>query len=423
MKLVMGVSVFLMCIAIATTLSSAGHFAQQALPSVSAASFSPIRQDAEYSNGTIHESSCDIWYDWVNASGTQIIYYVLYSNVVNSPIINFLGQHFHVENDTEVFVGSTMALLEVYNDTNGDGIPQANFTSGVSEIKYYLLMNSSVSYQIGFIHKTLEGGVSHYEWSFKYIMIDGFLLYPEQQPGHAAAKVMVDHLGFSYDFYVDQNVSNLKTSFDIGNITDLQPLPDEPQISLDGLSLSLLFSTSTVAAKPHTVHVNGQQYNSTTTTNSAIAATMGQVAVDMKRAYDFVLGGTYNLTRGQNVETHEVKSEVAATSSVPQSALSDLEWTLRLFEDNLNLTALFGAPWETINLNCNSSALLYRVCYPVWDGLRIEHDPTYVAYLFSSIQIPEFPTPMVLLMFVSAASLTIAWKRLRKRRFIPMQVQ
>jgi hypothetical protein len=415
-------SAFLTCIAFAAILSPVGYFTQSALPSVSAASFSPIQKDTEYSNGTIHESFFDIWYDWVNASGTQIIYYVLYSNIVNSPIVNFLGQNFHVGNDTGVFVGSTMALLEVYNDTNSDGIPQANFTSGVSEIKYYLLMNSSVSYQIGFISKTLEGGVPHYEWSFKYIMIDGFLLYPEQQPGHAAAKVMIDHLGFKYDFYIDQNVSNLKTSFDIGNITDIQPLPDEPPVVLGGLSLSLLFSTSTVGAKPHTIYVNDQQYNSTTTTNSAIAATMGQVAVDMKRAYDFVLGGSYNLTRGANVETHEVKSEVAATSSVPQSALSDLEWILRLFEDNLNLTALFGAPWEMVSLNCNSSALLYRVCYPVWDGLRIEYDPTYIAYPFSNTQISEFPTLIVLPMFFSAASLAVAWTRVRKRRCAPKQV-
>ncbi len=282
-------------------------------------------------------------------------------------------------------------------------------------------MNSSVSYQIGFINKTLEGGVPHYKWSFKYIMIDGFLDYP-QQPGHGAARVTIDHLGVMYDFYVDQNVSNLKTSFDIGNIVDIQQLPEEPAVSLNGLSLSMLFSTATVAAKPYTIHVNGQQYNSTTTTNSAIAATTGQVAVDMIKAYDFVLSGSYNLTRGQNIETHEVKSEVAATSSVPTGALSDLEWIMGFFEDDLNLTRLFGAPWETISLNCNSSALLYRICYPVWDGLRIEHDPTYVAYLFSNTQIPEFPPLMVLPMLISAASLTIALTRLRKRRFVPKQV-
>src|SRR4030042_4758830 len=216
MKFITELSVFLMCTTVATMLSSTVFSARPVSSSVEAASFSPVYTNTEYSNGTIHESPCDIWYDWVNASGTQIICYILYSHAVNSPIINFLGQHFQVGNGTEVFVGSTMALLEVYTDTNGDGIPQANFTSGVSEIKYYLLMNSSVSYQIGFINKTLEDGVAHYRWSFEYTTIDGFLLYPEQQPGHGAARVIIDHLGFMYDFYVDQNVSNLKTSFDIG---------------------------------------------------------------------------------------------------------------------------------------------------------------------------------------------------------------
>ncbi len=124
MKFITGLSVFLMCTVIAAMLSSTVFPTHRTLPVVNAASSSQVYTNTEYSNGTIHESFCEIWYDWVNASGTQIIYYVIYSNVVNSPIINFLGQHFQVGNDTEVFVGSTMALLEVYNDTNSDGIPK-----------------------------------------------------------------------------------------------------------------------------------------------------------------------------------------------------------------------------------------------------------------------------------------------------------
>lgn len=378
----------------------------------------PINTNAEYTNGTMPAGFGDIWYDWVNTSKTQIIYYVLYSNTVNSPIINFLGQHFQVENGTEVFVGSTMAMIEVYTDTNGDGIPQANFTSGVTEIQYYLLMNSSASYHITNIQKTQTGEISHYLWGFEYETIDAFLLYPEQQPGHAAAKVIIDHVGLGYDFSVENNVSSLKTSFDIGEITNVQSLPDEPQVSLDGLSLSLLFSTITVAAKPYAVHINGQPYNSTTTSAPAIATNLGEVTVNMVKAFDFVFGETYNLTRGGNTETHEVKSEAAATSSVPQSALSDMDWVLYVFEDKLNFTELFGTTWGRVNLNCNASALLYRICYPVWDGLAIQHDPTYVAYLFSNTQIPEFTTLTILLTLSATTAIAATTARFYKRKRI-----
>jgi len=354
-----------------------------------------IDTNAEYTNGSISTPIGGIWYAWVNISKTQIIYYSLFSDELNSPIMNFLGQHFQVENDTEVFVGNTLTLIEVYNDTNEDGIPQANFTSGETEIAYYLLVNSSIGYEATPIQKILEGEIPHYTWGFKYYTIDGFLLYPEEQPGQGAARVMIDHIDFNYDFYVVENVSYIKTSFDIGRITEIQPIWSETPVSLDGLSLSLLFSTITISAKPYTAYVNGEPYNSTMATNPATATSSGEIAVEIIKAYEFLFGETYNLTRGESVKTHEVKSEAAATTSVPQGAQSRLNWMLAYFEDNLNISDLFPAAsgiGGKVNLDCNVSALLYRICYPVWDGLMIQHDPTYVAYLFSNTVIPKFPS-------------------------------
>jgi len=378
-----------------------------------------VDKNAEYTNGTIPAPPVDIWYAWVNLSDTQVIFYSLISDVVNSPIINFLGQHFQVENDTEVFIGSTLALIEVYNDTNEDGIPQANFTSGETEIKYYLLVNSSVGYDITPIQKTVEGETPHYKWGFKYNTIDGFLLYPEQQPGQGAAKVIIDYLGFNYDFYVVQNVSYMKTSFDIGKITKIEPVFGEPQVSLDDLSLSLLFSTITASAKPYTPYVNGQPYNSTTATNPATATNSGQIAVDIIKAYEFLFGENYNLTRDETVEPHEVKSEAAATTSVPQGAQSRLEWALNYFENNLNISDLFPSAsgiQGKINLDCNVSALLYRICYPVWDGLAIKHDPTHIAYLFSNTIIPEFPTALILPLLITVTLVAVVSRKIAQTK-------
>lgn len=367
-----------------------------------------VDTNSEYANGTIPSPPVDVWFAWVNVSETQLIYYALFSNEVNSPIMNFVGQNFEVENDTEVFVGSTLTLIEVYNDTNGDGIPQANFTSGESEILYYLLVNSSVGYEITPIQKTLKGEVPHYTWGFTYDTIDGFLLYPEQQPGHPAARVIIDYLGFNYDFYVVQNTSYMKTSFNVGSILEIEPEWGEPPVSLDNMSLSLLFSTITVSAKQYMAYVNDQPYNSTTTASSATATSSGQIAVETIKAYEFLFGENYNLTRDQSIEVHEVKSEAAATVSVPQGVLGHLNWELTYFEDNLNLSDLFPAAagiGGKVDLDCNVSSLLYRICYPVWDGLSIEHDPTYVAYLFSNTVIPEFPSLIILPTFVMATLL------------------
>lgn len=421
MKLPLYLSTSLVGLLVASVFSSAMlSSAQATLGARATSSQAHIDTNSEYSNGSIPiPPVIDIWYAWVNVSETQVIYYSLFSDEVNSPIINFLGQRFQIEEDTEVFVGNTLTLIEVYNDTNSDGIPQANFTSGESEIAYYLLVNSSIGYEVTPIQKILEGEIPHYTWGFKYDTIDGFLLYPEEQPGHGAARVMIDYLGFNYDFYVVENVSYVKKSFDIGEITEIQPLWGEPPVSLDGLSLSLLFSTITISAKPYTAYVNGQPYNSTTTENLATAIMSGEIAVETIKAYKFLFGENYNLTRGEDIETYEVKSEAAATTSVPKGAQSRLDWMLGYFEKNLNISDLFpsasGIEGE-VNLDYNVSAFLYRICYPVWDGLPIQHDPTYVAYLFSNTIIPEFPIAMILPIFIVTTSLAILTAKIRKRR-------
>ena len=380
-----------------------------------------IDTNAEYANGSIPTPPTDvwIWYTWVNTSETQVICYALFSDTYNSPIMSFLGQHFKVENDTDFFIGTTLALIEVYNDTNEDGVPQANFTSGESEIIYHLGVNSSVNYQITPIQKVMEGETAHYMWGFKHETIDGFLLYPEQYVGHvAAAFVTIDYLSFNYDFYVVQNVSYLKTSFEIGNVTDIQPY-DDPLVSLEGLSLSLLYSTVTSSAEPYTAYVNGEPYDSTTAPDPATTTSSSQIAVEMTKAYEFLFGESYNVTRGENIETYEAKSEAAATASVNPDVIYGLDWAFTWFENNLNLSELFpsaGGLGGQVDLNCSVSTLLYRNCYPVWDGLPIQHDPTYVAYLFSDTIIPEFAMVLLLPMFVVATLFIAAVIRIRKRQ-------
>ncbi len=374
-----------------------------------------INTYTEYENGSISSPPVEVWYAWVNVSKAQIIYYALFSDEVNSPIMNFLGQRFQIENDTDVFIGNALLLLEVYDDVDGNDIPQANFTSGESEIIYYMLVNSSAGYEVTPIQETLEGEIPHYTWGFKYNTIDGILLYPEQQPGNAAARVMIDYLGFNYDFFVDQNTSYMKTSFHIGSITDIIPEWGEPPVSLNGTSLSLLFSTITISAKPFMPYINDQPYNSTTTSDPGTATSSGQIAVEMIKAYEFLFGENYNLTREETVEMHAVKSEAAAVVSVPEGALDNLNWELTYFEDNLNLSELFPSTvgiGKSVNLDCNVSSLLYRICYPVWDGLAIEHDPTYVAYLFSNMVIPEFQSLIILPILVATMFIVVLYRRI-----------
>ena len=108
-------------------------------------------EDGEYENGTImiENSACLIRYNWVNVSGTQVVNYVLYTNSdypYPTPVVSLVGQFFQLADGTKVSVVSALDKMELYKDANGDGIPQANFTSGESEILYYAYVNMSDSY-------------------------------------------------------------------------------------------------------------------------------------------------------------------------------------------------------------------------------------------------------------------------------------
>jgi hypothetical protein len=361
-----------------------------------------IDTNLEYSNGSISSQNPDLplWYDWVNASGTQIIFLAYHSYVVNPPITTFLGQHYYTENNTEVFVGNTLTSMEIYNDTNGNGLPDADYVSGKSEILYHFDVNSSVSFEIMPIEKTLKDGLPHYTWGIRYRTIDGFLTIDGYTP---VARVIVDFMDFSYDFYVQNNASYLKTNFGIGKILETTPSYSVPNalVSLDGLSVALFYGTCVIANKPYVTLVNGNPYNSTTAPASVQPTDLGEIKIENAKAYDFVFGEDYTLSRDSGQESHKSKSTAVSNQSVS----SDLQRYAWVFSNlGAAVSSLFpkiSSMKAAINLDYNVSSFLYRICYPVWDGCELQHDPTYIAYLNATI-VPEIGPP---LMFVTIASL------------------
>jgi hypothetical protein len=136
------------------------------------------------------------------------------------------------------------------------------------------------------------------------------------------------------------------------------------------------------------------------------------------KAYDFVFGGNYTLIRGENNETHQAKAEAAALSSIPTEIYGPVVWQTTFFRDELNLGGLFGGSWPDLTIDYSASSLIYRICFPVWDGIQIQHDPVYIGYLFSSTEIPEIPTTIILpLIFIAATSLVLLFAKKRKFNF------
>src|SRR3990170_2950316 len=160
--------------------------------------------NAEYANGTLvpPHSPLNVWYDWVNVSDTQVINYAMYTTPewnYSVPIANIIGQHLRVADGSEVFVASALDGMEVYRDLNGDGIPQANFTSGESEILYFMYSNMSDAYTMTPIQKTAESDIPHYQWGFTYEDVYAYLQNASVRSG-VAVRLKLDHITLSYDF-------------------------------------------------------------------------------------------------------------------------------------------------------------------------------------------------------------------------------
>jgi hypothetical protein len=375
----------------------------------------------EYSNATIGSpmEGLAIWYVWINTSSTQMVYLACVSSKIPPPVLTFFGQHYTTGNGTEVFIGNTLTAMEVYDDANRNGVPDGDLNDGTSELLYNFAVNSSQSFVMTPVQKTLIGGDAHYTWGLRYNTIDGFLLTENQTAG---ANVLLDYLASSYDFYVQNNASILKTSFEIGKILNVTSYSDL-NFTLEGLSLSLLYGTSVIASNTYTTVVNGEPYNSTTSQTSATPTQSGEIRIEDAKAYECVFGQNYTLSRDSENATYPSKSAAVSDQSVPGGVYRSVESALSSFENVLSgVFPKIGSLPATVNLDYNVSSFLYRVCYPQWDGYALEHDPTYIAYM-TLIAIPEIGPPVMLIIGATVAGsavLVVALLDTKKnRRILP----
>jgi len=346
---------------------------------------STVDTKSEYSNGSISLGpGVNLWYTWINVSGTQVAFFTYYSEVYNSPIMTFLGQHYMAANETEVFIGNTLLLMEAYKDTNGNGVPEAD----LDEIKYFFLANSSETFTATPVQKVMIENISHYVWGIEYGWVDGFLLYPKDRvingvSTNLAATVSITHLAFTYDYYIQGNLSYLKIGFKIGRLVDFEP--HAPDVSLDGLGLALLYGTVMLTTKPYAVLVNGETYNSTVAEAPTKSTSRAEVVVGSSKFYEFIFEENYTLYINLVSESYVSKSAASSTESIPPNAANYLSpyWLvgslLRLLSEDV--FPQLSASLPNIDLEYANSSFVYRVYYPIWEGWSIEHDPTYVAYL------------------------------------------
>ena len=392
---------------------------------------SSIDFSQEYSSGDLQVfPSLDAWYAWISINGTHTIFLALHSFQAPSPVSAFVGESYNTS-DSRVFVANALMAMEVYNDTNGNGFLDANYAIPSTELLYTIQLNASQSFTTSPVQKTLTNNVPHYDWGVTYGMIQGDLITadPAYNYGYGgglpASQVLIDNLSLFYDYSITGNTTYLKTSYEIGNVT-LVP-PTLSNVTLKGLSLSLLHFVLAVCSEGYAVRTNGSSidYDSQTSQTSSQVNT-AQIIVPGSTAYEFRFNDNYTLQTNPPVSLRTVYA-AAPNNSLPVKAFTGagaLQVIRAQDYVKASLPNIAGLPASS-DLNYSSSKLIYRISYPTWEGIGIKHDPTYIGYYVpnlptTSTAVPGFPMIIVYLgltlAVVAAITTVIAVKRTRKTR-------
>jgi len=395
-------------------------FVQASVVPSSRAQSSSIPVSQEFASGDVQVfASLQAWYTWVNINGTHTIFLALHSNQGPSPVSAFVGQSYNTSSGSRVFVANALMAMEVYNDTNGNGFLDANYTVPRTELLYTIIMNASDTFATTAVQKTVSNGVPHYAWGVTYGSVQGDLIKADPAQGYGyggglpASVLKIDHVSLFYDYSLNGNRTFLKTSYEIGNVT-LTP-PTLPNVTLRGLSFSLLHFTLAVSSKQFTVLANSLPYDSQTTPAPKLVD-VAQVTVQNVLAYEFLFKDNYTLLTNPAVN-YPVAYAASPRGSLPPNAFQG-QGALQLIrvQDYVkaSLPDIAGLP-ETSDLNYNTSKLIYRVSYPTWSGYGLRHDPTYVAHFApESLTGPPPPpttpplTILALAIFTGALSVILA---------------
>jgi len=349
---------------------------------------SEIDTSQAYSSGLISGTQ-GAWYTWINESGVKLVFLALYSPVFNSPVFAFVGQEYNTLNKTPVFVGNALMLMEVFNDTNHNGVLDANYTAGTSEVKYTVLVNSSQSFVPTPVSENVTKGAVHFYWGIDYKGIDAFLIAAGQDGsgyggGTVASKVNLDHLGISYEYTIANNTTYLQSKYNIGNfaLASSQGGSGNSSVTLDGLSLSLLFSTVTISSKDYTVATSSSSPSSAGAGNSSLSN--AKVRVGNMTAFEYLFNDNYTLAQPSPTQ-YRADIASARPDSVPSSLVSSpwLSPVWRIQSYLQSLPIYDGLP-STPDLNYTQSRFLYRLQFEHWSGNALVEDPTFIAYLSSS---------------------------------------
>ncbi len=324
------------------------------------------------------------------------------------------GMHYFTPDGNEVFIGALLAFLMVYNDSNNNSIPNPGQPHH-EDILYVIpfgidnSLNESSSYAPTVTPIPAQKlGEGHYRFGMRYqnlyAYVSPFPLWSWIFKTGWLAKF--SELTVTYDITIDNDTGEVRTEtyYTIGQVTELWafilgiPIEADPSELPESLGVSAVHFVTIFTSK---YKITGETSGNTISpTSTELADENITIAVGEKneRAFAIRFMGEFDLideNSGSTIEENNPAYNIlvqakpldvslvawqlkfsAAVFSIFAYALSD--YVQSVYSSPRDLAHKSLLPFNPKGFGVK--ALWYAVCFPSWQGYRVEHDPTYTAY-------------------------------------------
>lgn len=330
------------------------------------------------------------------------------------------GLHFTTPQDADVFVGSVLAYLFGFNDSDHNGVPSPG------ENRFFILPygfnkgNASEPLSVEALPAT-KLNEHHYQFGIRYRNLYGRLVSANSEGEFLLTlllpffEITFSELAVIYDIRVDAETGEITTEtyYTIGQVTALRflgnPVPNHHDYLEDiGIGVAHL---GVVFTPNYYVRTAG------TTPFSGVDQTLANITTDaagQQRAFALSTRGSYNVINESTSPPSTLQTNLPAYSWILSPQPIDLIlmlWQLPIsanifsvfaYAMSAYLQTLFDGPLEVYyhaDTVFNTAAFWFGITFPESNGYRVEHDPVYIA--FSNIG--QFPNPIGIIIFGTVA--------------------
>lgn len=366
---------------------------------------------AEIQNTTENGDLVKFTVSYVNQSNVQAFLVAMHSvtnteNGTGTLPYQLFGMHFITDSGEEVFISALFAFLLAYNDTNNNSIPDPENEKLFHVIPFGARKDLNDTYPLKVTNIDVEKiSDTHYRFGMKYenlyaLVTENYVASHIYKTGWIA-KFTELQIVYDITFNEDTGEVTAETFYNIGEVTELWgvllgiPIKADPNDIPDNFGLAAAHYVTVFTSK---FDVKGSDSGHTIATN--VTKPIDEditIEVRKERAFEIGFRGDYTLYDGLGQVQKESSPAINILLQARPMDLSLVLWQLGFSANIFSFMAyslsdyvqdLYKSPQDLKDKSLNpfnkygfrASALWYVVCFPEWNGHRIEHDPVYTAY-------------------------------------------